>query len=456
MTKPLCVIQSPLETRSGYGDMARDIARHIIELDLYDVKLVSLPWGVTPMNALEPGRDDELISRILENPNQVGRQPELFIQISVPNEFQPHGKYNIGITAGIETTLISMPWVEGCNRMNVIWTISEHSKTVIENTAIEEKSQTGQLLNRHKVTVPVEILHNCIHPSIFHKVAPEEISKSVVNTMSTIKEKFCYLFVGHWLRGNMGEDRKNIGVLVKTFCETFKTTPTVNRPALILKTSGAGFGVIDREECLSKIAQIRASAGAGCPNVYLLHGELTEEEMNGLYNHPKIKVHVSFTKGEGFGRPLLEATMSQKPVIASAWSGHLDFLNVDEAILVPGELRPVEPGAVWENVILPQSSWFNIDMNAAANAFMWTFKKYDQFLLPAKRLAKKNREQFSYNVIRDNTKLLLEKYVPVFIIPIEAPVVLPTLRKLGGKSSVTTALPTLKKVIVHAEEQIGV
>jgi glycosyltransferase involved in cell wall biosynthesis len=446
MTKPLCVIQSPLETRSGYGDMARDIVRHIIDLDLYDVKLISLPWGVTPMNALEPGKDDQIISKIVQNQQQIQRQPELFIQISVPNEFQPMGKYNIGITAGIETTLISLPWVQGCNRMNVIWTISEHSKSVIQNTTIEEKTPNGQLLGRHNVTVPVEVLHNCVHTDIFRKLASDEVPKTVQATLVNVKEKFCYLFVGHWLRGNMGEDRKNVGVLIKTFCETFKNTSSTTRPALILKTSGAGFGVIDREECLGKIAQIRASCGAGCPNVYLLHGELTEEEMNGLYNHPKIKAHVSFTKGEGFGRPLLEATISQKPVIASAWSGHLDFLNPEEAILVPGELRQVEPGAVWENVIVPQSSWFNVDMNAGANALMWVFKKYDQFLLPAKRLAKKNRDQFGYNTIRDNTKTLLEKYVPEFKIATEMPVVLPTLKKLGGNKNVVSSLPTLKKI----------
>lgn len=452
MTKPLCVIQSPLETRSGYGDMARDIARHIIDLDLYDVKLVSLPWGATPMNALEPGRDDALISRIVANPQQIPRQPELFVQISVPNEFQPLGKFNIGITAGIETTLISLPWVQGCNRMNTIWTISQHSKTVIENTNIEEKAPNGQLIGRHKVTVPVEVLHNCVHTDIFRKLASDEVPKTIQSMMSEIKEKFCFLFVGHWLKGNMGEDRKNVGILIKTFCETFKNTPSTNRPALILKTSGAGFSIIDREECLMKIAQIRASCGAGCPNVYLIHGELTEAEMNGLYNHPKVKAHVSFTKGEGFGRPLLEATMSQKPVIASAWSGHLDFLNTDEAVLVPGELRPVEPGAVWENVIIPQSSWFNVDMNAGANAFMWMFKKYDQFLLPAKRLARKNREQFGYTAIRERTRELLEKYVPKFEIAEQVPVVLPTLKKLGAKPQAASTLPTLKKIVTNAEE----
>jgi glycosyltransferase involved in cell wall biosynthesis len=448
MTKPLCVIQSPFETRSGYGDMARDIIRHIVELDLYDVKLVSLPWGQTPMNALDPIKDAELIRRIAPMPVQLPRQPELFIQISVPNEFQAIGKYNIGITAGMETTAISMPWIHGCNRMNVIWTISEHSKTIITSTFAEERNPAGAVVQTHKVTVPVEVLHNCVHTDLFKKIFPEQMESSIKNKMIDIKEKFCFLFVGHWLKGEMGEDRKNVGLLVKIFCETFKNTNSGNRPALILKTSGAGFSILDREELLNKIRAIRNSCGPTCPNVYLIHGELTETELNSLYNHPKVKVHVSFTKGEGFGRPLLEATMSQKPVIASGWSGHLDFLNADDAILVPGELRPVEPGAVVPEMIIKESSWFNVDHNAGANALMWAFKRYDQFLLPAKRLAKKNKEAFSYEAIKKRTEDLLKQYVPETAIQI--PIKLPSLKKITPINQ--TTLPVLKKV---TNEEVG-
>ncbi len=428
MFKPLCVIQSPLATRSGYGDMARDIARHIIELDLYDVKLISLPWGSTPMTALDKVKDAELIKRILPQPVQLTRQPELFIQISVPNEFQPLGKYNIGITAGIETTIISVPWIEGCNRMNTVWAISKHAVEIIKNTVAEERDPQGKVLRTMKVNVPLEILHCCVHTDTFKKIEPELVPQSVKDVMLDVKEKFCYLFVGHWMKGNVGEDRKNVGLLVKIFCEAFKKHPTSTRPALILKTSSATFSVLDREDILNKIKMIRDSVGIGCPNVYLIHGDLSEEEMNGLFNHPKVKVHVSFTKGEGFGRPLLEASMSQKPVIASGWSGQLDFLSKDNAILIAGEIRQVEPGAVWENVIVPQSGWFNIDPNQAGGALLYTFKKYDSTLLQAKRLATENRANFNYDAIKTRTKELLEKYVPKQALQVDLK--LPTLKKI--------------------------
>lgn len=441
--KPLCVIQSPFETRSGYGDMARDIVRHIVDLDLYDVKLISMPWGACPINALDPVKDAELLKLMVQPPIQFPRQPELFIQISVPNEFQALGKYNIGITAGIETTAISKPWVDGCNRMNLVLAISQHSVDVIKSTIIEEKAPDGRTIATHQVKVPVEVLHNCVHTDVFKKITPEELSPAIKLAMAEVKEKFCFLFVGHWLRGNIGEDRKNVGLLVRIFCETFKNVSVNQRPALVLKTSGAGFSIMDREEVLTKIKQVRQASGPNAPNVYLIHGELTEDEMNSLYNHPKIKAHVSFTKGEGFGRPLLEATMSQKPVIASGWSGQLDFLNKDDAILLPGELKQVEKAAVWENVIIPESAWFNVDMNAAASALMWAFKRYDTFLLPAKRLARKNAQLFGYDVIKNRTAELLERYVPKMAI--QVPVKLPSLKKIG-RDVPSAPLPVLKKL----------
>ena len=148
--------------------------------------------------------------------------------------------------------------------------------------------------------------------------------------MQDIKESFGFLFVGQWTGGNMNSDRKAIGHLMKTFLETLRDMP--NPPCLIIKTSGAAICVMDRYECIAKIAEVtqmvqNANPNSKLPNVYLIHGELSDIEMNALYNHDKVKVHVSFTHGEGFGHPLLLSTLSGKPLLAPHWSGHLDFLN---------------------------------------------------------------------------------------------------------------------------------
>lgn len=437
MSKPICVVQAPFATRSGYGDMARDIIWHLIDLDLYDLRLVSAPWGATPMNALDGTnvKDQAIIRRILGVPIQLPRKPELYIQITIPQEFQVIGQYNIGITAGIESNLCSKPWIEGCNRMNTVWGISEHAARVLRETVVREMNPQGQMIRELKTTVPLEVLHNCVHTNVFRKVGGSEIETSVDDALSSIKEQFAFLFVGHWMKGGLREDRKNVALLIELFCKTFDKVPMVNRPALILKTSGADFSILDREEILNKIRNIRGSVGPNPPNVYLLHGDLNEVEMNSLYNHPKVKVHVSFTKGEGFGRPLLEASMSEKPILASGWSGQLDILNPEDAILIGGELKLIERGAVWENILIPESSWFNIDETFASKALMLLFKDYERFLPGAKKLAKANVEKFNYEVIKERLKALLDQYVPKFELPpdaTEVPLVLPKLKLVGA------------------------
>ena len=150
--------------------------------------------------------------------------------------------------------------------------------------------------------------------------------KDIKLDLSNIKEQFNFLFVGHWMNGNIGHDRKNVGLMIKSFYETFKNRK--RKPALILKTSVGVDSYISREEVLDRIKGIRQQINSkDLPNVYLLNGIFSDEEMNELYNNKKIKSMISFTKGEGYGRPLLEFSLTGKPIIASGWSGQTDFLN---------------------------------------------------------------------------------------------------------------------------------
>lgn len=427
--KPLCIVRAPCATRSGYGDMSRDIIRHLIEYDKFDVKVHSVNWGDTPMNALDENdpKDKMILDRIIKGP--VNKQPELFISITVPNEFQPLGKYNIGITAGIETTTAAPPWIQGCNQMDLILTISEHSKRVFENSKFGFQQPNGQQ-GTLELIKPIEVLHNCIDTNIFGKKAPTDAA--MIKRLDELPNSFNFLFVGHWLRGDFNEDRKNVSLLVKVFLETFKQVPANEQPGLVLKTSSAGFSILDREDILGKIKQIRNSvtlqSGQTMPTITLLHGELTELEMNTLYNHPKIKAHVSLTKGEGFGRPLLEASVSGKPVIASGWSGHLDFLDRDVAVLVGGELKNVHDSAAWENVLMKEASWFSADPNQAANAMLAVFSDYNTFKNNAYDLMLRNKKKFSYGVIQKRTWELMDKYVPEF--PKQVSISLPKLKKV--------------------------
>jgi hypothetical protein len=215
--------------------------------------------------------------------------------------------------------------------------------------------------------------------------------------MKKIDEPFNFLYVGHWLQGDLGNDRKDTGMLVKVFLETFKNMKRT--PGLILKTSGASFSILDREEILDKIKGLKQTIKGNLPNVYFLHGDFTDDEMNQLYNHPKVKAHITLTHGEGFGRPLLEATLSQKPVIAPNWSGHLDFLSNDLAVLLPGDQQDVKRGAVPDDMYNEGAQWFSVNYQYASKTMKDVFSSYKKYTLNAKKLAMVNKSKFSLDAM---------------------------------------------------------
>jgi len=303
MNKPVFVISSPYDTYSGYGARARDIIQAILNLDKYDVKLLPQRWGSTAWGFCEDNSEwSHLHQYRLDTPN-LPSKPDIWMQISIPNEFQPVGKYNIGVTAGIESSLCRAEWVEGLNRMNTNWVSSNFSKQTFENSKYERRNkQTNVVEGYTQLEKPIEVVFEGAKLDVYKLIEPKEIK--TIN-LDEIKESFCYLFVGHWMQGDFGHDRKNVSLLIKSFYEVFKDKP--QKPALILKASIGIASYISRDEILDRIKIIRESVNStNLPNIYVLNGEFSDSEMNELYNHPKVKAMVSFTKGEGFGRPLLE------------------------------------------------------------------------------------------------------------------------------------------------------
>ena len=430
MSKPTVVVSCPVDTYSGYGARARDFVQSIIDLDKYDVKILSQRWGGTRFGYLKDHGNTSLSSRIIP---QLTQQPDIWIQITVPNEFQKVGKYNIGVTAGIETTLCDPSWIQGCNNMDLVLVSSQHAKKVFEDSKFNmQDSRTGQVTGTVELQTKVEVLFEGVD---VEKYAPLAFPTKL--KFDEIDEMFCFLAVGHWLPGIMGEDRKNMGYTIKAFLETFKNKPKGKRPALLLKVqAGSGTSIMDREELLNRIDAIRQTVKGDLPNVYLLHGDMTDAEINELYNYGKVKAMVSLTKGEGFGRPLLEFSLVNKPIIASAWSGHVDFLDREFVKYVGGDLTNVHPSAVVQNMILPESQWFSPNAMDVGKAFKEIYDDYDKWKTAAKRQGHKSRTQFSYEKMTETLQSLLTQYVPEF--PKQVQLKLPQLKKIE--------LPKLKKV----------
>jgi hypothetical protein len=428
MSKPTFVISCPIDTYSGYGARSRDIVKAIIELDKYDVKVLPQRWGSTPKGFIKDNQEWEFLTKHLLNSPQLPAQPEIWMQITVPNEFQKIGKYNIGCTAGIETTIAPAEWVEGCNRMDLILGSSEHTIKVLKESKFEKRDQqTNQTVGIIEWKGDSEVIFEGANTETYKPV------KSIFD-LSNVKEEFAYLFVGHWMQGQLGEDRKNVGLLVKAFYETFKNKS--KKPALILKTSTVGSSYMDRDELIKRIKIIKDTVkSTNLPNVYLLHGEFTDTEMNEIYNHSKVKAMVNLTKGEGFGRPLLEFSLTNKPIITTNWSGHIDYLNPEFVTLLPGSMVKVHPTAA-NNMLLAEAEWFNVDYGQAGYYLKDVFENYKGYVENAKRQGFQSRTKFSFDAMKEKLDKVFIERIPEF--PKQIQIQLPKLKKIE--------LPKLKKI----------
>jgi glycosyltransferase involved in cell wall biosynthesis len=444
--KKLMLICAPVSSRSGYGDHARDLVRSFLKHKKHDIKIIDVPWGQTPQDALDNKLDKNIIDCLLAEP-KMDKQPDVYVDIRIPNEFQTYGKVNIGITAGIETTAVSNAWIEGCNKMDLVIVPSEHSKEGFVKALYEKMQQLPngqqQKVGELKLEKPIETLFEGVDENIF-----KPLEDSSLGLVDDLKEDFAFLHVGLWGQGGYGEDRKDISKLIKIFYESFANKK--EQPALVLKTAGATFSILDREECLSKIKQVKDKFPSDwkLPNVYLLHGSLSTEEMNKLYNHPKIKAMVSLTHGEGFGRPLLEASMVGLPVIASAWSGQIDFLSQTDSMLLGGELVQVPKSQHWKDIIIPESQWFNVNEQQAYKAMNYCFQSYDEVKEKALNLMKINRDRFTLDKMTEKLDEIITPFTDK--IPQQVGLNLPKLKKVNKTEPPKIKLPKLKKVTNEA------
>ena len=340
----------------------------------------------------------------------------------------------------METTICDRTWVEGVNKMDLTLVSSNHSKQSLLNSAFQKiNKQTNQVIESTKVEKPIEVLFEGMDPFKYLSAPTGRFD------LSAVKESFNFLVVGHWLPGAMGEDRKNIPYTIKTFLETFKNKQ--NAPGLILKVTKGNTSIMDRENILQSIDEIKRSVKGKLPNVYLLHGDLTDQEINLLYNNPKVKAMVSLTKGEGFGRPLLEFSLVKKPIIASGWSGHMDFLDPALTTLLPGTLKEVHPSALQKNVIIKGAQWFTPDPMKIGQAYKNVFKHYKEAVHKAKQLGNKNAKEFSDDAMTELLRKYVEQYVPQFASQVS--LTLPKLKsstESKQETKPTLTLPKLKKL----------
>lgn len=425
--KPLLVLYAPLNVFAGYGSRGRDLAISLIQLKEpeYDVRFISCNWGACPHGALDESnpKHKAILDRILPG-GQMPKQPDVWIMCTVPNEMQEVGsKYNIIVTAGVETHVATPEFIQGCNNADLVLTSSTFGRDVLMRSQYDQHdNNTKQVIGKLALTAKIDVLFEGLDTDIYYKIDPKD-PRALFN-LSDIQEDFAFLSLGHWIDGELFHDRKNIATLIKVFLETFKNRKTTH--ALILKTSSGTASIIDREKILDKIELIRKEVKAtSLPSIYLVHGDLSDDQINSLYAHPKVKAFALFGN-EGFGRPYLEFSVHQKPILCSNYSGHLDFLNPDYTIQVGGVVQQVHPSVVQKNIIPAHGAWYYVNPAEASAAMKDVYENYGKYLEGAKRQAYKSRTEFSLDKMTERLKEILDANLPKVSQPIS--IKLPVLR----------------------------
>jgi glycosyltransferase involved in cell wall biosynthesis len=388
------LITSPFKSISGYGLKSLDLVESIIELKPeWNIQLIKTKWGNNPDREYT-----KLDKYIVEN---ITHAPDIYIHIGMPDEMKLYGtEKNILITSSTEVTLVPSEWISKVNTIDLTIVPSKFNKDVFEKTIFTD-AQGAEL----KTTKPIEVLFEGYNENIFNNKVTSEFD------LSNIKEQFAFLSVGQFTGGQVfGQDRKNIGNMIRMFYETFKNKP--NQPALILKSNMGNHSKVDKYSYEEYIKSIQKTFNSkNLPNVYLLHGELSDEQMNQLYNHPKVKAMISLTRGESVGRPLLEFSITGKPIIAPKHSGYLDFLDEKYYTLIGGSLQQIHPSTAWKAMI-PESHWFEANYQEFSFRLNDMFKNHKTYLKESKVGGDIIKRNFSKEKMKLKLNQILKDYVP--------------------------------------------
>ena len=338
------LLKGPLLTRSGYGEQTRFALRALqSRQDLFDIYIQPLQWGATSWIAFnddERAWIDQTIERTIGY-IQNGGKFDMSLQVTIPNEWQKLATENIGYTAGIETTMVAPVWLQKANEeVDNIIVVSSHSMNVFKNTvALAKNNQTNEEFE-YRLNTPINFVGY-----------PVKEYEELPDLDLDLTSEFNFLSIAQF------GARKNLDNTLKWFLEEFHDEDV----GLVLKTNMAKNCYMDRKVTFNNIKNIVNKFPKRKCKVHLLHGDMTDEEIHALYKHPKISALLSLPHGEGFGLPIFEAAYSGLPVIATGWSGQLDFLvnenKKDCFYNVSYDLNQIQKKVVWDGVLIPESLW---------------------------------------------------------------------------------------------------
>jgi glycosyltransferase involved in cell wall biosynthesis len=393
--KKKILVRAPALSQSGYGESARFALRSLRSReDLFDIYLINIRWGETGWiweDDEERKWLDSIIKKtvmyIEEHKKQnIPPQFDISLQDTIPQEWEKLAPVNIGYTAGTETTKMSPQWIEKSLLMDKILVISNHTKYAFENSTYEAlNQQTGEVHKYFKCTTPIEVVH---YPVRQFEPDPD--------FQLDLKHDFNFLCSAQW------SPRKNIENTIRWWLEEFWDQEV----GLILKGNIKNNSITDRTYCQERITALLSEFKDRKCSVHLLHGDLTNKELSALYQHPKVKGFINLAHGEGFGLPVFEAAYYGLPVIAPNWGGVVDFLyapkkdkkgkekNKAHFLKVDYDIQQIQPGAVWDPVLIKDSQWAFPKQGSYKMALRKLFKNYSVYKNQAANLQKHVTKEF--------------------------------------------------------------
>lgn len=328
------LFRGPTLTQSGYGCHARQVARWLLTKKDINLKFVTTPWGDTPW-IIDKAAHGGLIGEIMTRSSPPAAC-DVSIQLQLPNEWDRSGLKNVGITAAVETDKCNPSWIAACNSMDIVIVPSQHAKASLTNTGT---------ISSKLLVVPESFNDACSLPVESLPALPK------------FPASFNFLVFGQLTGNNPNNDRKNTFYTIKWLCEAFKDNSDVG---IVIKTNSGRNSLIDRKNTKNIFeALLREVRKGPYPKVTLFHGDMSDHEVAALYRHPQIKALVTLTRGEGFGLPILEAAASGLPIVATDWSGHLDFLKKGKFVSVYYQLGAIHPSRVDDKIFMKGARWAN-------------------------------------------------------------------------------------------------
>jgi len=335
------ILRAPVYSQSGYGAHSKDIAMCLWNSQQFNVSILPTGWGGSSVttNTLTL-KEKEALEFMCNNRLHEGVE-FIFIHVGIPTEFQKVSKFNVGITAGLESDSINQDWVNGCNQMDLV---------IVPSNVIRD------IFIKCGVKCKVEVVEEGVDTQIFNE-KPVEITNNIFDEVDTPHN---LLSIGQWLQGGVGEDRKGIGLLINTFLKAFKDDKKVG---LILKTHITNNSSVDYYYVKERLKELKGNLEF--PKIYLLHGELSTTQLVNLYKHPKVNGFVSLTSGEGWFRPLAESIACDLPTIVTGWGGHMHYVNSDYVKTVNYSLKTVPRSALMQPCFSPGMAWAYPDVEDA-------------------------------------------------------------------------------------------